>query len=127
MGTDPTVSDEGRLLFGAGFVFGVAVTMVIVVLVTATVARRAGRAVLSPEVLLTLGGGIVFAAIVGISLWVLAFPENRLLVPLATLGAPDDGQAPGDGTDEAAAGPGGGETSPASPEAGEPRDAADEA
>lgn len=91
MATDPAVSDENRLLFGAGFVFGVAVTMVIMAVVTATVASRDGATVLSAEVFLTIGGGVLFAAIVGVSLWVLAFPENRLHVPLSGIGlAPDE-------------------------------------
>lgn len=86
MATDPPVTDKERLLFGAGFVFGVAVTMVIMAVVTSTVAGRTGTSVLGAEVVLTIGGGVVFAAIVGICLWVLAFPENRLHLPLSGFG-----------------------------------------
>lgn len=79
---DSDLTDKGRLLFGAGFVFGVAFTMLILGVVTATVARGMGQQLLTADVVLTLAAGIFFAAVVGVSLYFLAFPENRVEIPI---------------------------------------------
>ncbi len=81
MHTNPDITDKGRLLFGAGFVFGVAFTMMLLAIVTSTVAGRAGASLMSSGVLVTITAGIFFVAVVGVSLFFLAFPENRLRLP----------------------------------------------
>lgn len=96
--TSSELSDKGRLLFSAGFVFGVAFTMLIAGIVTATIARRTGRQLLTSDVVITLAAGIFFAAVVGLSLYFLAFPENRVELPIdgfpATADADDDDSPP---------------------------------
>ena len=88
------LSDKSRLLFGAGFVFGVGFTMVVMGLVTVAVARRTGRQLVTGEVLVTLVAGVFFAAVVGLSLYFLAFPENRVEIPIEGLRTrrPDDAE-----------------------------------
>jgi hypothetical protein len=76
------LTDKERLLFGAGFVFGVAFTMLILAMVTVAVVPGVGERLLASEVVLTLGAGVFFAAIVGASLFLLAFPENRIEIPV---------------------------------------------
>ena len=86
MTTEPEISDKGRLLFGAGFVFGVAFTMLLMAVVTATVAGRIENSLLSSDLVVTLAAGIFFATVVGVSLFFLAFPGNRLRVPVSLRG-----------------------------------------
>ena len=90
------LSDKSRLLFGAGFVFGVGFTMVVMGLVTVALARRTGRQLLTGDVLVTLVAGVFFAAVVGLSLYFLAFPENRVRIPIEGLrsGHPDESEDP---------------------------------
>ena len=78
------LSDKSRMMFGAGFVFGVMFTMLVLAVVTATVTSTS-EALMASEVIITIVAGIVFAAIVGVSLYFLAFPENRLEVPVETV------------------------------------------
>ncbi|WP_436908669.1 hypothetical protein [Halosimplex marinum] len=82
MATEPTraLTDDGKLLFGAGFVFGVMVTLVLLGVVVAVAATN-GTA-LPTTVVATVAGGIVFAGIVGSGLFLLAFPENRTKIPV---------------------------------------------
>lgn len=87
---DSELSDESRLLFGAGFVFGVAFTMLILGVVTVTIARATGRQLLTTDVLLTLGAGIFLSVVVGLGLYVLAFPENRVEIPVGGLRGTDE-------------------------------------
>jgi len=77
MDTKPpdSLTDTGKLLFGAGFVFGVMVTLVLLGVVLAVLASN-GEAV-STAVAATVAAGIIFAGIVGGGLYLLAFPENR--------------------------------------------------
>lgn len=79
--TDDGLTDQGKLLFGAGFVFGVGVTLLLlgVVLVVVTSAEPPDRSLASSAVA-ALAGAIVFIAIVGGGLTYLAFPENRTRV-----------------------------------------------
>ena len=81
MPSDPDLSDTGRLLFGAGFVFGVAFTMLVMGVVTATVAGRVEGGMVSGDLVVTLAAGIFFTTVVGVSLFFLAFPGNRLRIP----------------------------------------------
>jgi hypothetical protein len=77
--TDPDrLTGQGKLLFGAGFVFGVTATLIILAVVLVGVTNVAGGGLVT--VVATTGGGIVFAAIVGAGLYYLAFPENRTRV-----------------------------------------------
>lgn len=98
MDSDPELTDKDRLLFGAGFVFGVTFTMLVLAVVTATVAGRTGRDILASEVVVTIAAGIFFAGVVGVSLYFLAFPENRVEVPVGSLA----GVGPGSDAEESA-------------------------
>ncbi|WP_135364746.1 hypothetical protein [Halosimplex halophilum] len=75
-----SLTDDGKLLFGAGFVFGVMVTLVMLGVVAAVVAANAGG--LTTTAVAALVGGVVFAGIVGSGLFLLAFPENRTRIPV---------------------------------------------
>ncbi len=78
------VSDKHRLMFGAGFIFGVMFTMLILAVVTVTVASGQ-EGLLASEVIVTIVAGIIFAVIVGVSLYLLAFEENRVELPVEDL------------------------------------------
>jgi len=72
------LTDQGKLLFGAGFVFGVTTTLLILAVVLVAVTRgETGEIGLTPSVVATLAGGVLFAGIVGVGLYYLAFPGNR--------------------------------------------------
>lgn len=90
MRAEVPLSDKNRLLFGAGFVFGVMFTLVILALVTVTLAGD--WTVLAREGVVTLVGGIVFTGILGTGLYLLAFPENRIEVPVAALFDAEEGE-----------------------------------
>ena len=74
------VTDENKLLLGAGFVFGVAFSMGLLAVAAATVVG-AGT-LFGSSVGATIAGSVLFGAIVGASLYLLAFPENRLDLPV---------------------------------------------
>lgn len=78
-GTDDRTERE-RLIFGAGFVFGVMFTLLILALVFAAVVpeRVSLGAVLSSTVVLPLVAAVGFAAAVGSALYVLALPDRGL-------------------------------------------------
>ncbi|WEL16905.1 MULTISPECIES: hypothetical protein [unclassified Halorhabdus] len=81
--TTPAITDDDRLLLGAGFAFGVMTTLIVLVLVlvmNGTLA--AGELVTTSDGLIAIAG-IVFAGILGIALYVLAFPDNRANIPIA--------------------------------------------
>lgn len=78
------LTDKERLLFGAGFVFGVMCMLVLLAVVTATLVQPGGG-LLASDILVTIFGGVVFAAIIAVSLYLLAFPANRLHVPVEEL------------------------------------------
>jgi hypothetical protein len=82
MATKPaqSLTDDGKLLFGAGFVFGVMVTLVLLAVVVAVAASNGGS--IPTTVVATVAGGVVFAGIVGSGLFLLAFPENRTKIPV---------------------------------------------
>ncbi|WP_136687565.1 hypothetical protein [Halorhabdus amylolytica] len=82
-GNTDVVGDKERLLLGAGFAFGVMLTLVVLELVlvmNGTVPP--GDLFTSPDAL-TVIAGIVFAGVVGIALFVLSFPGNRSRIPIA--------------------------------------------
>lgn len=84
LGSTPAeVTDTNRLLLGAGFVFGVAFSMLVLGVAAAAVVGTAG--LLASSVSATIAAGILFAGIIGVSLYVLAFPANRLDVPVEAL------------------------------------------
>lgn len=85
---DPRITDESRLLLGAGFSFGVTCTLLLIGVVLATVGG--GQTSIGSPVMITTGAGALFAGIVGTSLYLLAFSENRLLLPIST--GPNDGE-----------------------------------
>jgi len=74
-----SLTDQGKLLFGAGFVFGVGTTLCLlaVALVTVTETPAGAGGLGSAPVVATVAGGVLFTAVVGIALWYLAFDENR--------------------------------------------------
>lgn len=80
--SDLRITDESRLLFGAGFAFGVTCTLLLMGIVLATVGG--GQISIGSPIMITTGAGVLFASVVGASLYVLAFPENRLLIPIST-------------------------------------------
>jgi len=82
------VTDKDRLLFGAGFVFGVAFTFVVLGTVVAGVGG--GQGALGLPVLWLIAASVLLAAIVGAAMFLLAFPENRLEVPASLAPGPDD-------------------------------------
>ncbi|MFC7141240.1 hypothetical protein ACFQMA_15550 [Halosimplex aquaticum] len=84
------LTDDGKLLFGAGFVFGVMASLVLLGVVVAVVAAN-GQSV-PVTVAATVAAGVVFAAIVGGGLYLLAFPENRtqIAVDAADFGLGDE-------------------------------------
>jgi len=82
-----TVSDTGRLLLGAGFAFGVGFSMLLLGAVTLTVASGTGDFRVPDAVLATLVAGVFFATVVGLTLYLLAFPENRVELPVEWLPA----------------------------------------
>jgi hypothetical protein len=93
------VTDENRMLLGAGFAFGAAVTLLLLGVAAVTIASRPGRPPMSQAVLATLAAGVFFAAVIGVTLYLLAFPENRVDLPVdwlpATAGQ-DDEKSPGE-------------------------------
>lgn len=82
--TDEPLTDKGKLLFGAGFVFGVMATMLLlaVVLVATSSAVLASGGLLQSPVVVTVFAGVLFALIVGTALYLLAFPANRTKIPV---------------------------------------------
>ena len=43
-----------------------------------------GQVTADSPVMRTTGAGVLFAAVVGATLYLLAFPENRLMIPIST-------------------------------------------
>lgn len=74
------ITDKDRLLFGAGFVFGVLCTLLILMVVVATVTGEGAQEFVSEDIFTTIAAGVCFLLIVGIAMYTLAFPENRTKV-----------------------------------------------
>lgn len=85
-GPETPLTDKGRLVFGAGFAFGVACTLALQAVAVASLGTG-----MAPDsgTALTAAAGVLFALVVGAGLYLLAFPENRLLVPIDTERAED--------------------------------------
>ena len=97
--SEEALTDKERLLFGAGFVFGVMFTMLILAVIIATVGGNTGTGVEATNVFVTVAAGIFFAGVVGAALYLLAFPENRVKIPIGsrvTDTAVASGDQPGD-------------------------------
>ncbi|MFT4922070.1 MAG: hypothetical protein ACI8XM_001280 [Haloarculaceae archaeon] len=91
MGDEEPLDDKNRLLFGAGFVFGVMFTLLILAIVTVTLAGNLGWGLLARDVIVTIFAGILFTSILGTALYLLAFPENRIDVPVEAVFGTDEG------------------------------------
>jgi hypothetical protein len=76
-------TERERLIFGAGFAFGVMFTLAILAVVLSTVVPGPVTlgTLLNSTVLLPVVAAIVFAAIVGFALYVLALPESGFGLP----------------------------------------------
>ena len=85
-GMDPelpeTDSESVRYVFGAGFVFGVVTATLVLVGVLATATESSALNLLFQPLLLSVGAAILVAVLVGSGLFLLAFPENRVRVPV---------------------------------------------
>lgn len=80
--TTAPITDDDRLLLGAGFAFGVMTTLLVLVLVLVMDGTLAtGELVTTSDGLIAIAG-IVFAGVLGIALYVLAFPDNRAKIPI---------------------------------------------
>jgi len=79
--TKSRLGDETQLVFGAGFAFGVTCALLLIAVLLASVGNSAS---LGSPVMLTTGAGVLFAGVVGAALYLLAFPENRTLIPVST-------------------------------------------
>jgi hypothetical protein len=76
-------SDLVRYVFGAGFVFGVVTTLLVLVGALTVAAGADGITALGRPLLLSVIAAVLFAAVVGSALFLLAFPENRVRVSIA--------------------------------------------
>lgn len=103
MEQEERITDKDRLLFGGGFVIGVAFTLLVSGVVAATIAGRSGWTPLASDVLVTIAAGVLFAGVVGVTLYFLAFPSNRIEIPTlspATGARGTDGESTLDESDE---------------------------
>jgi uncharacterized integral membrane protein len=71
-----------RYIFGAGFVFGVVSATLILAVVMAVATGSSALDLLVQPLMLGVGAAILLAMIVGSALFLLAFPENRVRVPV---------------------------------------------
>jgi hypothetical protein len=78
------LDDESWLLFGSGFVFGVMFALFVLAIILVTVVSGQPADFVGTQAFVVLAAGIVFPAIVGASLFLLAFPANRQQMPLDT-------------------------------------------
>lgn len=78
----PPDSDTVKYVFGAGFVFGVLSTMLILGVVLSITTGPGVLSVIGGPLLISIGTAIVVTGIVGSALFLLAFPENRVRVPI---------------------------------------------
>jgi len=90
-GTDDRTERE-RLIFGAGFVFGVMFALLILALVFAAVVPETVTlsTVFSSTVVLPIVAAVAFAGAVGTALYVLALPERGLALREGAVFPEDD-------------------------------------
>lgn len=96
LGSESEITDKSRLVFGAGFAFGVTCSLLLMAVVLVTV--DGGQMSLGSPVMITAGAGALFASVVGAALYLLAFPENRLMIPIATETSDEEQSEPGQPT-----------------------------
>ncbi|WP_135663532.1 hypothetical protein [Halorhabdus rudnickae] len=82
-GSMDTVGDKERLLLGAGFAFGVMLTLLVLELVLVLNGTVPPGDLFTSADALIVVAGIVFAGVVGVALYVLSFPGNRARIPIA--------------------------------------------
>lgn len=85
--TDEAVTEKDRLLFGAGFAFGVTFTLLVLGIVAAGLGGGEGPI---GSVIPLVGISVVLTGIIGSATYFLAFPENRVVVPTSLAPGPDD-------------------------------------
>ena len=88
MGREDPVSAQDRLLFGAGFAFGVTFTLLLLGIVAAGLGG--GEGALGVDVTLLVVVSVLLTGLVGSATYLLAFPENRLEVPASLAPGPDE-------------------------------------
>jgi len=88
MDREDPVSEQDRLLFGAGFAFGVTFTLLLLGIVAAGLGG--GEGALGVDVTLLVVVSVLLTGLVGSATYLLAFPENRLKVPASLAPGPDE-------------------------------------
>ena len=86
--TGDGVSEQDRLLFGAGFAFDVTFTLLVLGIVAAGLGG--GEGALGVDVTLLVAVSVLLTGLIGSATYLLAFPENRLEVPTSFAPGPDD-------------------------------------
>ncbi|MFB6166267.1 MAG: hypothetical protein ABEJ31_13995 [Haloarculaceae archaeon] len=81
--SEPGVSaatERDRLIFGAGFAFGVVFTLLVLAVVLSPLVPGpvSADALLHPRVLVPIGAAIALAAVASLALYALALPERGL-------------------------------------------------
>jgi len=85
-----TDSETVRYVFNSGFVFGVVTATLVLVGVLAAATGSSALDLLFQPLLLSVGAAILVAVLVGSGLFLLAFPENRVHVPVVRGDLTDD-------------------------------------
>jgi len=87
MSQSGTQAERERLIFGAGFAFGVTFTLSILAVVLSTVVEGPVTidTLLHSAVLLPVVAAVFFAAVVGFALYFLALPESGIGLPQRTM------------------------------------------
>lgn len=85
--TDDTVTAKDRLLFGAGFAFGVMFILLVLGVVTAGLGGGEGPL---GSVIPIVAISVLLTGVIGSATYLLAFPENRLSVPVSLVPGPED-------------------------------------
>lgn len=86
--TDSPVSDRDRLLFGAGFAFGVTFTLLVLGIVAAGLGG--GEGALGVNVTLLVVVSVILTGLIGSATYLLAFPANRVTVPVSLAPGSDE-------------------------------------
>lgn len=85
--TDDAVTAKDRLLFGAGFAFGVMFILLVLGVVAAGLGGGDGPL---GSVVPIVAISVLLTGVIGSATYLLAFPENRLSVPVSLAPEPDD-------------------------------------
>jgi hypothetical protein len=84
------VSEQDRLLFAAGFAFGVTFTLLVLGIVAAGLGS--GEGALGIDVTLLVAVSVLLTGAIGAATYLLAFPENRLEVPASLAPAVEESE-----------------------------------